>query len=487
MGISRLSELIREQAAEAVTDKTIHAYEGRVMALDAAVVMNQFRMARPDKRYLHHLSQIVGVFYRTASLLEKGIKPVFVFDGPAPRMKSRVLRKRLGWRPTLENEEHTCRPAPESKDHACGSSPEREEHTCTTAPESEEHACTAAPESEGYLCLTTMERGEHTWRPIPGGCRLATESEGCVRRPSGEKDGQACGPSPNSQEQDCKVAETAEPVARTGRRDCQRLLTLLGVPYIEAPAEAEATCAALVKSGKVHCTATEDMDALPFGCTRLVRNVSAKKDARVEEFSLPDILKALNLTQEQFVDLCILMGCDYCEKIRGVGLKRALPLIQTHKSIEGIVQNLDARRFPAPEDWPYQEARTLFLQPEVADPHDVVLEWGEPDEEGLVQLLVHEKKAKEKRVRDRIRRLRESLRDVERRSRMFTAEKQRRLDEFYRKVRGLRYCRQRRPSSGNHFTNNSAQILMSSFRAEPVYLALYSSPPICPYPHRRTN
>ncbi|XP_072911288.1 uncharacterized protein [Hemitrygon akajei] len=178
MGISRLSELIREQAAEAVTNKTIHAYEGRVMALDAAVVMNQFRMARPNKRYLHHLSQIVGVFYRTASLLEKGIKPVFVFDGPAPRMKSRVLRKRLGWRPTLENEEHTCRPAPESEERACATSPEREEHACTTA-----------PESEGCVCLTTMEREEHTWRPIPGGCRLVTESEGCVRRPGGEKEG----------------------------------------------------------------------------------------------------------------------------------------------------------------------------------------------------------------------------------------------------------------------------------------------------------
>ncbi|XP_062898510.1 probable flap endonuclease 1 homolog isoform X2 [Mobula hypostoma] len=493
MGISRLSELIRERAAEAVTNKTIHAYEGRVMALDAAVVMNQFRMARPDKRYLHHLSQIVGVFYRTASLLEKGIKPVFVFDGPAPRMKSRVLRKRLGWRPTLENEEHACSTAPESAEHACSTAPESAEHTCSTtperaehacstapesaehacstapesaehtcsttperaehacstapeskehmcgsAPEREEHTCTTAPERGGCVCITTMEREERAWRPTPGGSRLVMESEGLVRKPGGEKEG----PGPNSHQQDCKAAETEEPVARTGRRDCQRLLTLLGVPYIEAPAEAEATCAALVKSGKVHCTATEDMDALPFGCTRLVRNVSAKKDARVEEFSLPDILKALNLTQEQFVDLCILMGCDYCEKIRGVGVKRALPLIQTHKNIEGIVQNLDARRFPAPEDWPYQEARSLFLRPEVLDPHDVVLEWGEPDEEGLVQLLVHEKKAKEKRVRDRIRRLRESLRDVERRSQMFTAEKQRRLDEFYRKVKGLRYCRQ---------------------------------------------
>ncbi|GCC43631.1 hypothetical protein chiPu_0027918 [Chiloscyllium punctatum] len=45
----------------------------------------------------------MGLFYRTASLLEKGIKPVFVFDGPAPRMKSRVLRKRRGWTDVTNN------------------------------------------------------------------------------------------------------------------------------------------------------------------------------------------------------------------------------------------------------------------------------------------------------------------------------------------------------------------------------------------------
>ncbi|XP_051872450.1 LOW QUALITY PROTEIN: probable flap endonuclease 1 homolog [Pristis pectinata] len=454
MGISRLSELIRERAAEAVTSKTIHAYEGRVMALDAAVVMNQFAWLGHDRRYLHHLSQIVGVFYRTASLLEKGIKPVFVFDGPAPRMKSRVLRKRHGWRPVPQSEEHACGPVPQSEEHACG-----------PVPQSEEHACTQVPERQEHVCRPVLDSEEHAWRPVP------------------ESEGHACGPIPDSQELRCKGMEEASPedwgaedgasleegiskrprgreqsrgqskdqnptagqterVERTGRRDCQRLLTLLGVPFIEAPGEAEATCAALVKAGKVHCTATEDMDALPFGCTRLVRNVSARRDARVEEFSLPDILKALKLTQEQFVDLCILMGCDYCEKIKGVGVKRVLPLIQAHKTIEGVVQNLDRLKFPAPDDWPFQEARSLFLQPEVVDPQEVVLEWGEPDEEGLVQLLVHEKKAKEKRVRSRIRSLRESLRDVERRSRMFTSEQQRRLDDFYCRVKGLRYRRQ---------------------------------------------
>ncbi len=34
------------------------------------------------------------------------------------------------------------------------------------------------------------------------------------------------------------------------------------------------------------------------------------------------------MTQDQFVDLCILLGCDYCDKIKGVGPKNALKLIQ---------------------------------------------------------------------------------------------------------------------------------------------------------------
>jgi hypothetical protein len=39
---------------------------------------------------------------------------------------------------------------------------------------------------------------------------------------------------------------------------------------------------------------------------------------------------------------CILLGCDYCETIRGVGPKKAFELITKHKSIENIVENLDS-------------------------------------------------------------------------------------------------------------------------------------------------
>ncbi|KNC69571.1 hypothetical protein SARC_17916, partial [Sphaeroforma arctica JP610] len=46
------------------------------------------------------------------------------------------------------------------------------------------------------------------------------------------------------------------------------------IPYIDAPSEAEAQCAQLVKDGLVYATATEDMDALTFGSKVLVRHLT---------------------------------------------------------------------------------------------------------------------------------------------------------------------------------------------------------------------
>lgn len=45
----------------------------------------------------------------------------------------------------------------------------------------------------------------------------------------------------------------------------------------QAPCEAEASCAALVKSGKVFATATEDMDGLTFGTNVLLRHLTASE------------------------------------------------------------------------------------------------------------------------------------------------------------------------------------------------------------------
>jgi len=43
---------------------------------------------------------------------------------------------------------------------------------------------------------------------------------------------------------------------------------------LQAPCEAEAQCAALVKAGKVYAVGTEDMDALTFGSSVLLRHLT---------------------------------------------------------------------------------------------------------------------------------------------------------------------------------------------------------------------
>ena len=54
------------------------------------------------------------------------------------------------------------------------------------------------------------------------------------------------------------------------------LLSVYGFA-LQAPCEAEASCAALVKGGKVFATATEDMDGLTFGTNVLLRHLTASE------------------------------------------------------------------------------------------------------------------------------------------------------------------------------------------------------------------
>jgi flap endonuclease-1 len=87
----------------------------------------------------------------------------------------------------------------------------------------------------------------------------------------------------------------------------------------QAPSEAEAECAALCKADKVYAVASEDMDSLTFGSTRFLRHLMEPTSRKIPvmEFEIAKVLQELNLTMDQFVDLCILCGCDYCDTIRG--------------------------------------------------------------------------------------------------------------------------------------------------------------------------
>ena len=96
----------------------------------------------------------------------------------------------------------------------------------------------------------------------------------------------------------------------------------------------------MCKKGKVFATATEDMDALTFGTVNLLRGFNSKKEP-ITEINHEKMLEGLELTEQQFVDMCILCGCDYCDTIDGVGPVTAYKLIKEHNNIEEVIKHLE--------------------------------------------------------------------------------------------------------------------------------------------------
>ena len=207
--------------------------------------------------------------------------------------------------------------------------------------------------------------------------------------------------------------------------DCIRLLRLLGCCIIEAPCEAEASCAALVKANLAYAAVTEDMDCLTFATPRMVKNLfstvqSTKGDAKsVSEIDLRLVLDQLNISFDQFIDFCILCGCDYCGTIKGVGPSNAFKLVVECGSLENILAKVDKDKLPA--EFPYEEVRNLFRNPEVVDCSNLKLEWPEPDYDGLRKFLVEENQFNSDRVEKSIDRLKATRKQ----------KTQMRLDSFF--------------------------------------------------------
>lgn len=81
---------------------SLEELKGKVLAIDGYNALYQFLaiIRQPDGtplkdskgRVTSHLS---GIFYRTANLLEAGVKSVYVFDGKPPELKTKEIEKRI--------------------------------------------------------------------------------------------------------------------------------------------------------------------------------------------------------------------------------------------------------------------------------------------------------------------------------------------------------------------------------------------------------
>ncbi len=187
--------------------------------------------------------------------------------------------------------------------------------------------------------------------------------------------------------------------------DSKKLLNLMGIPCVQAPSEGEAQAAHMTKSGKADYCASQDYDSLLFGAPLLLRNVTISGRRKLpsknvyvdivpEVIELNKALKECELTFEQLIDVGILIGTDFNPNgIKGLGPKTALKLIKENGTIEKALPSIKNAVFPVEPE----RIREIFLHPEVTDNYS--LDWQEPNVDGTVDFLCHEKDFSEDRVK----------------------------------------------------------------------------------------
>lgn len=144
-----------------------------------------------------------------------------------------------------------------------------------------------------------------------------------------------------------------------------------GFDHFTAKGEAEALCASMCIEGSVDAVITEDSDVMCYGTPYLLCKWSGEECVVL---SKEEMLKGLDLSFESFRDLCILLSCDYNDRVKGyppdgvkrkkpvnIGAKKAVEIIRAYRSLEVAEPFLEN-----PEVLKYERCRELFTPPDTS-------------------------------------------------------------------------------------------------------------------------
>lgn len=194
--------------------------------------------------------------------------------------------------------------------------------------------------------------------------------------------------------------------------DSKNILSLMGIPIIEAQSDGESTAAYLSKKDIVYACASQDYDSILFGAKRLIRNltISGKRkipnkniymDIEPELIEYEEVLEKNKITQEQLIDLGILIGTDFnINGFNGIGPKTALKLIQKYEKLE----NIDKIKYEL-LDIPYNEIREIFLNSSATGIENTDIQFKKLNKEKVIDFLCNENNFSYERVSNSIEKL----------------------------------------------------------------------------------
>lgn len=215
-----------------------------------------------------------------------------------------------------------------------------------------------------------------------------------------------------------KYAQQSTSIKSSMIDDSKYILKLLGIPYIQAPSDGEATAAHLTLTDQAFAVASQDFDSILFGAKRLIRNFTLSGKRKIpnrntyveiepEMIEINKILSKYKLTRIQLIDIGILIGTDFNpHSFHGIGAKTALKLIQKYSALENIPKiSEELTRIK------FHEIRNIFLNPNVA--HITQIDFNEINYNGVEEYLINEKNFSAERIKSTLNKMKINLKKRE--------------------------------------------------------------------------
>ncbi|CAM9136740.1 unnamed protein product [Chrysoparadoxa australica] len=154
-----------------------------------------------------------------------------------------------------------------------------------------------------------------------------------------------------------KAARDLDNVTDQMREEVMELLDAWGVPYLQAPMEAEAQCAELERLGLVQGVVSDDSDSFLFGSKYVYKNIFSDK-LHVEAYHMSAIEEHYGWGTDELIALGLLLGTDYTDGVKGIGavnggeVLKAFPLL-------GKGPEYGLKKFRRWLDYPYPMEKRL--------------------------------------------------------------------------------------------------------------------------------
>jgi len=182
-------------------------------------------------------------------------------------------------------------------------------------------------------------------------------------------------------------------------KESKELLEAMGISVVQAPGEGEAQASFMVKENKnIYAVASQDYDCLMFKAPLLIQNLSMSRKRKtisgfIEVFpqiiELDNVLKELEINQEQLICLGILCGTDYNPGgVKGIGPKKALAIVKEFKTKEKIFDAIGKDKYKKYElDFDWKAIYNEIEKPNVRK--DVKVEFPKIDKDKIKEILMN--------------------------------------------------------------------------------------------------